>query len=313
MAAMKSASRGVIGVVALATVAVALLSMILLGGALSPSAGADASSTPSADATASSGEPTPESTPSVIPTATPEPPAPLQPDTIAYVTVNDLILLDAPSSGAKVLGHLLQGADVFVLEGPEQAEGFGWYQVAIVSEWRFTPSTCSDGCADAQIGWVAGISDGQDAWLAPSDQKCPADPNREAVAALDPLVRLACYGGQSLTLTGVVKSPCCRYMGALTYTPRWIAWPTSATYLETFALALRFEPRDGLHVPKRGDVIRVTGHFDDPAAKNCTITIKEAALAGDPSLKVDPQALAYASLACRQQFVVDSIEVVGRT
>jgi hypothetical protein len=310
---MESPSRGIAVVVLLAAVAVALLAMILMGGALAPSAGVDASSTPSAHETVSSGGPTPEPSSSVMPTATPEPPAPLQPDTVAYVTVNDLILRDAPSSGGMSLGHLLQGGGVFVLEGPEQTDGFGWYQVAIVDDWRFTPSSCSDGCADAQIGWVAGISDRQEAWLAPSDLECPADPKREAVAALDPIVRLACYSGQSLTLKGVVKSPCCRYVGALTYTPRWIAWPTNRTYLETFALALRFDPRDGLAVPERGDVIRVTGHFDDPAAENCTITIDESALANDPSLTVDPQLLAYAPLACRQQFVVDSIKVLGGT
>ena len=305
---------GVIVVVVLAGVAVTLLAMILMGRALSPSAGADPSPTPTAEAPATASEATSEPSASVLPTATPKPtPTPLQPDTLASVTVDDLNLRDAPSSGATSLGHLPAGARVFVVEGPKQADGFGWYQVAIVDEWRFEPSKCSDSCAEAQIGWVAGVSDRQDGWLAPSELACPADPKRDALLALDPLERLVCYSGQTLRLRGVVRTPCCGYVGAFNYEPHWIAWPTSTVYLENFGFALRFDPRDRLEDPAYGDIIRITGHFDDPAATMCSITVYAAALADDPNVKVDPQALAYVPLACRQQFVVDSIKVEGNT
>ena len=78
-------------------------------------------------------------------------------------------------------------------------------------------------------------------------------------------------------------------------------------------MILRFDPRDRLVEPEYGDIIRVTGHLDDPAAHTCTITVAESALYDDPTVTVDPQELAYAPIGCRTEFVVDAIEILGNT
>ena len=54
--------------------------------------------------------------------------------------------------------------------------------------------------------------------------------------------------------------------------------------------------------PTAGQILRVVGHFDDPAAGSCAIS------PGEPPVPLDPL---VAALYCREQFVVESIEVTG--
>jgi len=203
-----------------------------------------------------------------------------------------------------------------VVEGPKQAEGYGWYRVATVDN----PATaCAEDCPTARVGWVAGSSRQQDAWLAPAELRCPPTPQLKAFARLDPFERLACYGDQPLTLRGVIWQPCCGYVGAMVYEPNWLSWPSgppSLTYTEPLSysgLVLRFDPDDGLEEPDYADIIRVTGHMDDPAAATCTVRVDESALYEDPTLTPDPEELTYAPIGCRTQFVVDSLEILGNT
>ncbi len=140
--------------VVLAGVAVTVLAMVLLSRAPLPAAGADVSPTP----TTTGGQPTLEASPSAPPKATPEPtPAALAADTLAVVTVNELNLREAPTSTAKSLGHLSAGHRVFVVEGPKQAEGYGWYRVATVDD-ADAPSECMAIRCPSLLGWVAGTT-----------------------------------------------------------------------------------------------------------------------------------------------------------
>jgi hypothetical protein len=307
----------------LAAIAVVVVALNLFGGSGGPSAGLDASGTPTASSTAA--QPTPSVTTEPSPEPTWEPTSqPHGPDGIALVTVNELNLRAEPATSAKSFGHLSVGDRVFVLQGPEEAEGYGWYRVAIVDEAMFAGSidaTCADKCLTARIGWVAGISDRHQAWLVPTELTCPPDPDLDTFAGLEPLERLACYGNQTLTLEGVVWQPCCGWVGPFLYEPDWLSWPSYGVYLQTVGVALahnggfgiRLDPAAGLAWPGYADIIRVTGHMDDPAANTCTIKVEEWVLQDDPTLAVDPEELAYAPIGCRTEFVVVSMEILGNT
>jgi hypothetical protein len=53
-----------------------------------------------------------------------------------------------------------------------------------------------------------------------------------------------------------------------------------------------------------GSIVRVTGHFSDPASTTCTISTFD----GGRAVAVDPRT---AELFCRDQFVLDAVEVIG--
>jgi hypothetical protein len=297
-------------VAVLAGIAATLVALTLLGRP-GPSAGADA--TPTLTATPPDATPDPTALATAEPTPEPSPQA-LAADTIAVATVNDLNVREHPGSDAKSIGHLSSGDRVYVLEGPEQADGYGWYQVATLDQreaWE-----CTEDCP-ARMGWVAGTSE-TEPWLTPEVLSCPPTPKLKAFTQLDPFERLACYGDQPLTLRGAIWQPCCGYIGATVYEPNWLSWPSgppSLSYTEPLhsGVLLRFDPADGLEEPDYADIVRVTGHMDDPAAATCTVRIDESALYEDPTLTVDPEELAYAPIGCRTQFVVDSIDILGNT
>ena len=121
---------GLVTTVILAGVAVTVLALILIGRE-SATAGDDGSPTPTVNASGSGSETSavPTGSVSAEPTAAATPP-PLAPDSIALVTVNDLNMREDPAAGAKSLGHLTAGTRVFVVQGPNQADGLGWYQIA---------------------------------------------------------------------------------------------------------------------------------------------------------------------------------------
>lgn len=305
-----------VGTVILAGTAVALLAVTLLGRPEGPTAGTDQSLTPSASAMS-----TPSATATSTPLATAEPtPDPatdaLASGTIAVVTVNDLNVRDRPAPDGRSYGHMSAGTRVFVVQGPEQAGGYGWYQVATV-DWGNESAPCGEGCP--RSGWVAGTTGAHETWLSPEELRCPSEPKLKAFARLNPFERLACYGDQPLTLQGAIWQPCCGYVGAMVYEPNWLSWPSgppSLSYTETLSYSgvqLRFDPDARLEEPDYADIVRVTGHMDDPAAATCTVRVDESALYQDPTLTADPEELAYAPIGCRTQFVVDSIEILGNT
>ena len=232
---------GLVATVILAGAAVTVLAVILLG--RSPAtAGDDASPTPTTQATASSGEPSSEPTASVSAgeTAKPTPP-PLAPDSIAVVTVNDLNLREEPAAGAKSLGHLTAGTRVFVVQGPNQADGLGWYQVAKNAATLVSLCIATRGGRPHRLGSrkqrVAATSGSR-----PAPIQCAADPDLDALLALDRLEALACYGDQALTLKGVVKTPCCGYVGAFIYEPAWLSSPTGPACWDGWRHELRLRP-----------------------------------------------------------------------
>jgi hypothetical protein len=70
-------------------------------------------------------------------------------------------------------------------------------------------------------------------------------------------------------------------------------------------LTIHFPPA-GPARPEPGSILRVAGHFDDPAARDCRITL----FATDDLAELE-LAPATAVSACRQRFVVERYEVTG--
>lgn len=305
-------------------IAVALVVGVVLGAGAMLLRGAPAS------VAGTSGTPIPTSSPAsnaTTPTATESAPtasasasqAPalvaLAPDTFAQVDVNELNLREEPNVGAESVGQLFSGARVFVLEGPRAGEGYSWYRV-VVAQGPYTPRVCEGyGCNQRQdIGWVAGVSQNLDAWLTALDLGCPSEPSLQELTALTEMEQLACYGDQQLVLEGTVTHPCCGYVGPYRYEPTWLAYPSPSVFFHDHYLGLRFNPDAGLPQPERGDVVRVTGHFDDPAAASCTVEIDQEAAGYDENgepIEVEPPDTEGLPFSCRMQFVVDAIEVIG--
>ena len=279
--------------------------------ATTETAGGDGTSMPSASPSVSLGQSEPSST--VV--ATPEPSlaanAILANRSIAVVGVDQLNVRASGSSSADVLGQLRAGARVFVVGAPTVSGDMNWYRVAVVSG---SYSGEDDDCWSCvgEIGWVASPITG-DPWLEAVDIGCPASPmTAQDLSRLLPLERLHCYGDDDIVVTGTINTPCCGYVGAIVFEPAWLAVPGSpAFFLETTSeLWFRSDPATSVQSPGRGDVIRATGHLDDPAAESCRQSI-------DPQFADDEMQLGFlapvaaAVLTCRTQLVISSYEVLG--
>jgi hypothetical protein len=192
-------------------------------------------------------------------------------------------------------------------------DGRGWYEVHVGG-----PSIDSD--ADGGInGWVA-EGDGGLAWLTAEPVTCLgpatlalllAPPNQEDLWTT-PWERLACQGGQQLELEGVAQDLC--YEGIespYTFAPLFLASPDMCSGIVVddidadgnhSGLALDLRWRVAVAPPLRGDLLRLSGHFDDPASSTCTATTSF-----QPS-GVDRE---FLILLCRERFVVDELTVIG--
>ncbi len=251
------------------------------GAAGSPSASADPTAVVSASPAASS-------TPAPTDAATG-----LAIDSLVEILVSDLVVrshptIDPPST---ILAARLRASDrALVVDGPVEASGYEWYLVA--------PLDRADGSRGA-FGWIARASREGDAWVRPASASCPDPVNLSAVLDLQPLERLACFGGDTLTLEAPVVS-CGAGGGPWTFDPPWlVAVGGCGLALDASGenvLLVRVPP--GGSDPGPGPVT-VTGHFDDPAAAGCTATSADPTAFPAPS----PE---EAVVLCRSQFVLGS-------
>lgn len=265
---------------------------------------------------------TPPATPpaSTDDTATP-PPAPppvvaapeglFPPGSVARVTVPVLRIREAPDSGSTMLDQLpsdqlLEIGPANVGWGPVSGEGFAWYPVRRLGELTELPALPGE-LPDGAIGWAA-AGDAETAYLELLAPRCP--PRPATLAILEAMLRwerLSCFGSESITIDGTYGCAGCGGATAGTFEPQWLANPSNFAPLSVDPnvrfgpFDLRFKP-DGPAAPAPGSIVRVTGHFDDPAAAACTVA------PGDPPSPIDS---ATAALWCREQFVVDALEVTG--
>ncbi len=233
---------------------------------------------------------------------------------LPLVTVNDLNLREEPAAGAKSLGHLAAGTRVFVVQGPKQADGLGWYQVAQEST-AILARLCIDARGGAAIGWAAGIQRrSRKRGSRPHRSQCPVDPNLDALVGPRPAGGVACYGNQNAEAEGRGHDSLLRLRRRFVYRAALARLADGRrAYLGNFELVLRFDPGGRV-----GDVRNTPTSSVSPATS--TIPLPRPArsrstrrLLTHPTSTSNPQDLAYAPMGCRMEFVVDSIKVIGNT
>ena len=314
----------IIGVIVLAVLAGILLTLLLTR---SPQT---ASTSPSASPSTSASEsPLTSESPSESPAASEEPsdePAPssptpvveapdgvLPPGSVARVVVDSLNVRMEPSTDADAV--LTLGRDDLVLLGfsslnssfgPIESGGFSWYPVSSLGVTEL-PAPGNGMFESEDSGWAA-VSDGTDDFVELVAPRCTDDePTLELLQSLTEWERLACYGNAPITIEGTYGCGGCGGLYPGTFEPPWLASPLNFAFLSVDAserigpFGMRFAP-EGPEFPEAASILRVTGHFDDPAAVGCVVAPLDAPDGIDATV---------AELYCREQFVVDGYEVLG--
>jgi hypothetical protein len=289
----------------------AIVGLAVFGGpgatAGGPSASLSGTPTGSADASAPASA-LPSASGTAAPTASPTPVAAavIANRAVVEVATDTLNVRSAPNETGAVLGTLEGGRRLFIIGDPQSVGDLRWYRVGVVAG-----PMCESACD--LLGYVATPLDAdEDPWVAEVAIACPDSPmTADDLGALQPLEALHCYGRNDIVVTGVVETPCCGYVGPFAYSPAWLAHPQVPAFLRAgFAHGgFREAPGAGLEVPERGDVVRVTGHFEDPAATTCRVSVDES-FWGDASPEpVQLPAAASVVLGCRATFVWTDYQV----
>jgi hypothetical protein len=247
------------------------------------------------------------------------------PGAAVQVAVKELNLRKNPSTSAKRV-ELLSRGDVLIVSpldnisfgyGPVKKGGFTWYPVMVTPYKDGALPTLPAGPLDITTGptgpppsgWVAS-DDGEHQYLTALQPRCPITIDLASVQGMLPAERLGCFGAP-IVLEGTYGCGGCGGTLIGIFKPNWLVSPLSFGFLSVNAserlgpMALRFPP-SGPTEPAAGSIIRVTVHVDDSRATKCIIT--EADETGAATRPVDSRT---AVLLCREQLVVESLEVLG--
>lgn len=307
-------SRKIIGLMAAGAAALVIGVVAALALTRQPETAGLPSASPTASAAvADATTPSPAASPSASAAAIPSTPPVLANRAIAEVTVDDLNLRMQPDPAAEVRGQLQTGARVFVIGAPQEGNGLRWYRVAVVTgPYRGCGQDVY--CPD-DIGWIAENGTGAEPWLSRAEVTCPESPiSADQLIALHPLVRLHCYGGNDLTVTGTVVAPVTGLEGPIRYDPFWLAAPITRFAFRGSQdwLWLRFEREPANLV--EGNIIRATVAMEHELSPKCMTSVSPGYFGPIPSGQSPPSVelpeRARVVLECRTQLVVRSFEVV---
>ena len=281
----------------------------------SPSPGASASTAASASAGGSESSAPSTSSGSAPSPVVAAPEGIIPPGSVARVLVDGLRIRHEPSTEATLIDELPSGQLVVVgyaltagSWGPVDAGGFAWYPVRRLGDLTELPAL-PGGTLDleGEFGWAA-AGDDTGPYLELVPPRCPQRPVELAtVEAMQPWEQLACFGNEQITLEGTFGCGGCGGLVPGTFEPEWLAHPLNVQLLSVDPstrvgpFTLHFPP-GGVEAPEPASIVRVTGHFDDAAAADCSVS------PGEPA---EPVSAETAELYCREQFVVESIEVTG--
>jgi hypothetical protein len=306
-----------------------LLAMaIVAAGCNSPNASQSQSPTQSA----ASAQATASTAGSSEPTPSPSSPAGLHVDGMAQVLVNNLNLRVRPSTAAESLGHLPMGEPAYIVDGPVQADGYQWYQLASVLEPYVPPCgepllTPTLACS-SWFGWAAAGTPDGDPWLAPLNPVCPTERTTASYLSLQRAERLACAGDDEWKLTAYLAEEGGRGCLPIWYVePVWLfaqcnlffPQPVQADSdgderLQTFVPPALGTCTYSLYQPGcpfavfKGSWVEITGHLDDPAASTCVAKLSDEYLHGDPPPPPDPDQVVF---GCRLAFVATAVRPVA--
>lgn len=186
--------------------------------------------------------------------------------------------------------RLATGDVVWITDDESQVQdGYLWYQVVAPDH----------GCTGSELalvaGWVAAGPVDDPRWIERFDEECP-EPSTATDLPASPLVRLACYGAQTLTLHGIRPNP---PEGGIGFTcpgiePQWLTCGLDTLGPTTDsdpAFVIRIPP--GVEASAYGSVV-VIGAFDDSRAEDCS----------EPANRFSNLVV---QIYCRTQFVVQSM------
>jgi hypothetical protein len=291
-----------------------LVGTLLLGDPDPNLAAASATPTPSAsastDPSSSPDSASPEAAsqqPTAAATATPAPAAAIIPNrAIAEVVTDDLNLRAASNQSAEVITILKRGQRVFIIGEPAENGGLRWYRVATVDD----PAQCDHGCNF--IGFVATPLPEEDRWVAPAETSCPTSPmTAEAIGRLQPLEALSCYGRTEIVVTGTMDHPFHGPMTPYRFSPGWLTDDYRRFMREAGWIWFRAHPDSGLNAPDPGQIVRVTGHLEHPAATDCRARVDPEFFGGQVPADFEPLSGARVILDCRATFVWTAYSVLG--
>jgi hypothetical protein len=296
-------------------IAVAAITGLAVGGCVAPASSPASSAGPTAGP-AASGTATlaPSDDVSAGPTGSPagEVPTPsLQPNIVVRIAVAVLNVREEPMTASKVVGAMRQG-DYAILQGDfrAQSDGYAWYHVLggldEVPELPTPPYSPENDLS----GWMA-VDNGSTLFVSLVAPRCPSDITLANVSGMLAGERLACFGGRTITLEGTYGCGGCGGTNGGTFDPEWLATPLSPGFLTVDPsvgrgpLVAYFPPN--VAAPAQGAIVRVHGHFDDPRAATCKVSV----VVGPATDLLTPVPPDDAVLYCRQRFVVESFEVLG--
>lgn len=234
---------------------------------------------------------------------------------VAEVIVDSLNVRAAPGVGSPLAapgetGRLSRGDQVYLADGPVAADGYDWYFVSATVPVFWQPMGCEDqsSCGFPALGWVA-IGPADDPWLAPATS-CPPEPVDElTLVSMAPLDRLACFSGQTLTITAQLTFGAGWLMPLAASYPPWIGSEASPMVLVhgRAVLPVRYPPEFGDCWPATGwsrcsltdqenQTVELDLTIDEPTAATCV-----------PVSDMTPVDVAV--LRCRAQLVVTAVRV----
>jgi hypothetical protein len=259
--------------------------------------------------------PTATATPEPTPTTQPTPDPALKADVVVKTVVDHLGVRALPGADQEDLGFLASGSVAFVIDHAVTVDGIPWYPlsglgVPIGSGCPTAPEDQPIACP-AWRGWVAGASaEGAPGIERTTPPDCPK-PGIDGILEAGFTYRLICWSGQELTFRAYWPEipPDAGLGGACEWGMMDVGWllcqninynVVTSTQESMFlqGLSLSIDPDSGFQMPKRGRWVRLTGHFDDPAAQEC------AGAANTPTS--DPVMIVF---ECRLQFVPTSVAV----
>ena len=243
----------------------------------------------------------PSPTPSAPRTAAPSPSASASDGRadIAEVVTTDLVVRSLPGTGpeSQIYSPSLSAPTLlYVIDGPVAADGYDWYRVVPFEGFYTDVPGPSPG-----MGWVAAAGKDGEAWIGPWTGSCP-EPTADGLMYRPGLLALACFGDQELTLDGTFGE--C-YDGSSLETPSWLSRfcvLVPFDYVGELLPGFVFYRTPGTMEPSAGQTVRVTGHYDHPAALTC----EEQPQEGD-----EPRPPEVVVLGCRALFVGTEITEAG--
>lgn len=247
-----------------------------------------------------------------------DPPEPLLLGTAVRVVVAELNIRDAPTTSAKRVDTFRADQVIVVDEiiPPVEADGYTWYEGAGpfgngTGQLEPLPHPAVEESYPTS-GWFA-ASKGTTRFVKPATARCPSDVKIANLGAMTPAERLDCFGDRTIELEGTFRYGCptCEYFGA--FDPQWLASPNEFNYISETGtgadgLGLNLRVPSGPTRPENGSIVKVRGHFDDAAADTCTLSLVPWDYM---DTEADPAPRSVARLWCRQQFVVETIDVTG--